>query len=54
MSQDHTPEQVIDTHQHLWVISEREYDWLKPEYGVIYNDFRPEDVADDAKKAGKR
>jgi L-fuconolactonase len=52
MSQDHTPEQVIDTHQHLWVISEREYDWLKPEYGVIYNDFRPEDVADDAKKAG--
>ena len=34
--------QMIDTHQHLWIISEREYSWLKPEYGVIYDDFGPE------------
>ena len=34
--------QMIDTHQHLWIISEREYSWLKPEYGVIYDDFAPE------------
>ncbi len=33
---------MIDTHQHLWIISEREYSWLKPEYGVIYDDFGPE------------
>lgn len=52
MTPNHTPEQVIDTHQHLWVISEREYAWLKPEYGVIYDDFRPEDVLDEVKRAG--
>lgn len=48
----HQPKHVIDTHQHLWVISERKYEWLVPEYGVIYSDFRPEDVAADVKKAG--
>ena len=42
----------VDTHQHLWVMSERAYDWITPEYGVLNNDFRPEDVAKDLKEAG--
>jgi L-fuconolactonase len=43
---------VVDTHQHLWVMSERAYDWIVPEYGILNNDFRPEDVVSDAAKAG--
>lgn len=43
---------IIDTHQHLWVISERSYDWIVPETGALYADFRPEDVAADAAAAG--
>jgi L-fuconolactonase len=52
MTTSYQPKHSVDTHQHLWVISERSYDWLVPEYGVIYNDFRPEDVADDVRAAG--
>jgi L-fuconolactonase len=43
---------VVDTHQHLWVMSERAYDWIVPEFGILNNDFRPEDVAADSAKAG--
>lgn len=43
---------IIDTHQHLWVLSERRYDWIVPEYGPLYADFRPEDVAADAAALG--
>jgi len=31
--------ELIDSHQHLWVMSERAYDWIEPSYGVIYDDF---------------
>ena len=34
--------ELIDSHQHLWVMSERAYDWIEPSYGVIYDDFTPE------------
>lgn len=34
--------ELIDSHQHLWVMSERTYDWIEPEYGVLYDDFTPE------------
>ena len=44
--------QMIDTHQHLWIISEREYSWLKPEYGVIYDDFGPELIEPELAPAG--
>jgi L-fuconolactonase len=43
---------MIDTHQHLWIISEREYSWLKPEYGVIYDDFGPELIEPQLAPAG--
>jgi predicted TIM-barrel fold metal-dependent hydrolase len=26
-------EELIDSHQHLWVMSEREYSWIEPSYG---------------------
>ena len=48
----YTPAHCVDTHQHLWVMSERTYDWISPDYGVLYGDHRPEDVAEDIVKAG--
>lgn len=44
--------QLIDTHQHLWIISEREYSWLKPEFGVIYGDFGPNLIEPELAPAG--
>ena len=37
--------ELIDSHQHLWVMSERAYDWIEPSYGVIYDDFTPGKIA---------
>jgi L-fuconolactonase len=34
--------ELIDAHQHLWVMSERTYSWIAPEYGPLYDDFTPE------------
>ena len=48
----HTPAHCVDTHQHLWVLSERSYDWIVPEYGILNADYRPEDVAADVAAAG--
>ncbi|MEI9907157.1 MAG: hypothetical protein WDO06_03900 [Actinomycetota bacterium] len=44
--------ELIDTHQHLWVMSEREYSWIAPEYGPLYADFTPEQLAPQIAKAG--
>ena len=35
-------DKLIDTHLHLWVMSEREYSWIAPECGPLYDDFKPE------------
>ncbi|WP_127473225.1 amidohydrolase family protein [Microbacterium sulfonylureivorans] len=43
---------VVDTHQHLWMMSERAYDWIVPAYGPLYADFGPEDIADEADAVG--
>ncbi|MCU1524082.1 MAG: hypothetical protein JWO18_976 [Microbacteriaceae bacterium] len=48
----HQPARMIDTHQHLWVLSERSYSWVTPETGPLYRDFRPEDVAAEIAAAG--
>jgi len=48
----HTPAHFVDTHQHLWVLSERAYDWISPDFGVLYRDYRPEDVAAEVAQAG--
>ena len=52
MEKLYIPKYSIDTHQHLWVLSERKYDWISPDYGVLYGDFTPEDVAADAQASG--
>lgn len=46
------PAQMIDAHQHLWKISERRYDWITEDAGVLNADFGPEDVEADARTAG--
>ena len=32
-------EELIDSHQHLWVMSEREYSWIEPSYGPLFDDL---------------
>ncbi|AMB59779.1 amidohydrolase family protein [Microterricola viridarii] len=46
------PAQMIDAHQHLWKISERRYDWITEDAGILNADFGPEDVEADARTAG--
>ena len=43
---------LIDSHQHLWVISEREYSWIAPEYGPLFDDFTPERLAPEIAASG--
>lgn len=52
MTSLHTPAEMIDTHQHLWMRSERAYDWIVPEYGPLYDDFGPERVAAEIAETG--
>lgn len=40
----HQPARIVDSHQHLWVRSERPYEWLVPEYEVLYRDYRQSDI----------
>lgn len=44
--------ELIDTHQHLWVMSERAYDWIAPEYGPLYADFPPERLEPEIAESG--
>jgi L-fuconolactonase len=44
--------ELIDSHQHLWVMSERAYDWIEPGYGVIYDDFTPERLEPEIEASG--
>ncbi|SDR84609.1 amidohydrolase family protein [Microterricola viridarii] len=48
----YVPAQMIDAHQHLWKISERRYDWITPDAGILNADYGPEDVEADARAAG--
>lgn len=41
---EHRPQRIVDSHQHLWVISEREYEWLTPDYELLYRDYLQSDV----------
>ncbi|NCA18387.1 MAG: hypothetical protein EBR76_01230, partial [Actinobacteria bacterium] len=45
-------QEIIDTHQHLWVMSERAYSWIEPAYGPLYDDFTPERLAPEIGPAG--
>lgn len=44
--------ELIDTHQHLWVPSERAYSWITPEFGPLYDDFTPERLAPEIPESG--
>ena len=43
---------VIDAHQHLWMMSERAYSWIAPEFGPLYDDFSPERLAPEIPASG--
>jgi len=45
-------EELIDSHQHLWVMSEREYSWIEPSYGPLFDDFTPERLAPEIGESG--
>jgi L-fuconolactonase len=45
-------DELIDTHQHLWVMSEREYSWILPAYGPLFDDFTPERLAPEIPASG--
>jgi L-fuconolactonase len=47
-----TDKELIDSHQHLWVMSERNYDWIEPSYGVLYDDFTPERLEPEIASSG--
>ena len=42
----------VDAHQHFWRLDEVEYAWLKPDFGVIYDQFEPKHLAPLLKAAG--
>jgi L-fuconolactonase len=44
--------ELIDTHQHLWVMSERDYSWIEPTFGPLYDDFTPERLAPEIPASG--
>ena len=44
--------ELIDSHQHLWMMSERAYDWIEPAYGPLYDDFSPERLAPEIPASG--
>ena len=44
--------ELIDTHQHLWVMSERAYSWIEPAYGPLHDDFTPERLAPEIPLSG--
>lgn len=45
-------DELIDTHQHLWVMSERTYSWILPAYGPLFDDFTPERLAPEIPASG--
>ncbi|MFS1526025.1 amidohydrolase family protein [Microbulbifer sp. 2304DJ12-6] len=34
----------IDSHQHFWLLSRGDYDWLGPSFEALYRDFLPDDI----------
>lgn len=42
---------MIDTHQHLWMVSERPYSWIE-ENTILYDDFGPERILPALERSG--
>ncbi|MBT5874682.1 MAG: amidohydrolase family protein [Candidatus Latescibacteria bacterium] len=34
----------IDSHQHFWKVERGDYDWMSPDFEVLYRDYLPEDL----------
>jgi L-fuconolactonase len=43
---------TVDSHLHVWDLSRGGYDWLGPEYGVLYRSFTPDEAAAELAAAG--
>lgn len=40
----------IDSHQHFWKLARGDYNWLTPDFGVLYQDYMPEDLLENLRK----
>jgi len=40
----------IDAHQHFWELSRGDYNWLTPDYDVLYKDFKPNELVEELNK----
>jgi L-fuconolactonase len=52
MTDLYQPVRMIDAHQHLWMPSERRYEWLTAAGAPLDADFGPDDVEADVSAAG--
>jgi len=43
---------IVDTHVHFWDLDRFHYFWLKPEYGILYQTYLPEQIRQEMDKAG--
>jgi L-fuconolactonase len=43
---------IVDTHVHFWDLNRFGYFWLKPEYGILYQTYLPEQIRAEMDKAG--
>jgi L-fuconolactonase len=43
---------MLDSHQHFWKVDRGDYGWLTPEVGTIYQDFMPDDLRREMRRAG--
>lgn len=43
---------TVDAHQHFWNLDEVAYPWLRPEFGPIYRNFSPNELAPQLEAAG--
>lgn len=40
----------IDSHQHFWKLSRGDYNWLTPDFGILYQDFMPDHFSEELRK----
>jgi L-fuconolactonase len=43
---------IVDTHVHFWDLDRFNYFWLKPEYGILYQTYLPEQIRREMEVAG--
>jgi L-fuconolactonase len=43
---------IVDTHVHFWDMDRFDYFWLKPEYGILYQTYLPEQIRGEMEATG--